>query len=66
VPIHWGTLHPVGFKWLKPSTRVDPPHTFARLAADLAPDTRIHVLPIGGRLALEAGGDVAGPGGGPG
>jgi L-ascorbate metabolism protein UlaG (beta-lactamase superfamily) len=52
VPIHWGTLHPVGFKWLKPSTRVDPPHTFARLAAELAPDTTVHVLPVGGTLAL--------------
>lgn len=61
VPIHWGTLHPVGFKWLKPSTRVDPPHTFARLAADLAPETRIHVLPIGGRLALD--GSMEPPGG---
>lgn len=52
VPIHWGTLHPVGLKWLKPSTRVDPPHTFARLAAELAPETRVHVLPVGGRVSV--------------
>jgi L-ascorbate metabolism protein UlaG (beta-lactamase superfamily) len=54
VPIHWGTLHPVGFKWLKPSTRVDPPHTFARLAAELAPETAVHVVPVGGRFTLVA------------
>jgi len=52
IPIHWGTLHPVGFRWLKPSTRVDPPHTFARLAADLAPQTTVHVVPVGGRIDL--------------
>jgi len=52
IPIHWGTLHPLGFKWLKPSTRVDPPHTFARLAAELAPATTVHVLPVGGRYRL--------------
>ena len=50
VPIHWGTLHPVGMKWVRPSTRVDPPHTFARLAGELAPETTVHVLPVGGRL----------------
>jgi L-ascorbate metabolism protein UlaG (beta-lactamase superfamily) len=54
VPIHWGTLHPIGFRWLRPSTRVDPPHVFARLAADLAPATMVRVLPVGARLALEA------------
>jgi L-ascorbate metabolism protein UlaG (beta-lactamase superfamily) len=52
VPIHWGTLHPIGLRWLKPSTRVDPPHTFARLAAELAPETTVHVLPVGGRIAI--------------
>jgi L-ascorbate metabolism protein UlaG (beta-lactamase superfamily) len=52
VPIHWGTLHPMGFRWLRPSTRVDPPHTFARLAAERVPDTAVHVLPVGGRLHL--------------
>lgn len=52
VPIHWGTLHPVGMKWLRPSTRVDPPHTFARLAADLAPEVTVHVLPVGGRISV--------------
>jgi L-ascorbate metabolism protein UlaG (beta-lactamase superfamily) len=52
VPIHWGTLHPVGLRWLRPSTRVDPPHAFARLAARLAPATTVEVLPVGASLEL--------------
>lgn len=53
VPIHWGTLHPLGLRWLRPSTRIDPPHAFARHAADLAPGTTVHVVPVGGRLEVE-------------
>ncbi len=52
IPIHWGTLHPVGFRWLRPSTRTDPPHTFARLAAEHAPATEVRVLGIGERTTL--------------
>jgi L-ascorbate metabolism protein UlaG (beta-lactamase superfamily) len=53
VPIHWGTLHPLGFRWLRPSTRVDPPHAFARLAAEAAPATEVRILAVGGRLTLD-------------
>lgn len=59
IPIHWGTLHPLGFRWLKPSTRVDPPHTFARLATEMAPSTTVHVLPVGGRIRLPVPGRTA-------
>jgi L-ascorbate metabolism protein UlaG (beta-lactamase superfamily) len=54
VPIHWGTLHPIGFRWVRPSTRVDPPHVFARLAAELHPDTVVRVLDVGETMSLEA------------
>lgn len=47
VPIHWGTLHPVGLSWMRPSTRIDPPHQFAQLVRRLAPDTIVRVLPNG-------------------
>ncbi len=50
VPIHWGTLHPIGMHWLRPDTRVEPPQAFARYAARLAPDTEVRVVPIGGSL----------------
>ncbi len=52
IPIHWGTLHPIGFRWLRPSTRTDPPHTFLRLAAELAPETAVRILGVGEQVAL--------------
>ena len=47
VPIHWGTLHPLGLRWVRPATRIDPPHQFERLAHRLAPRTIVRVLPVG-------------------
>jgi L-ascorbate metabolism protein UlaG (beta-lactamase superfamily) len=52
VPIHWGTLHPVGLRWMRPSTRIDPPHQFAQLARRLAPDTVVRVMPVGSTLEV--------------
>jgi L-ascorbate metabolism protein UlaG (beta-lactamase superfamily) len=52
VPIHWGTLHPVGFKWMRPTTRIDPPHQFAQIARRLAPQTKVRVMPVGSSLDL--------------
>ena len=52
VPIHWGTLHPVGFSWMRPSTRIDPPHQFAQLVRRMAPDVTVRVLPNGGSLVV--------------
>jgi L-ascorbate metabolism protein UlaG (beta-lactamase superfamily) len=48
VPIHWGTLAPIG--------RVpdpEPPHEFARLAAQLAPDVEVRILEPGASTQLE-------------
>jgi L-ascorbate metabolism protein UlaG (beta-lactamase superfamily) len=53
VPIHWGTLHPLGMRWLRPSTRIDPPHQFAQLVRRMAPGTEVRVLPVGSSLDLE-------------
>jgi L-ascorbate metabolism protein UlaG (beta-lactamase superfamily) len=52
IPIHWGTLHPVGFRWMRPSTRIDPPHQFAQLVRRLAPDVTVRVLPNGSSLVV--------------
>jgi L-ascorbate metabolism protein UlaG (beta-lactamase superfamily) len=52
IPIHWGTLHPVGFRWMRPSTRIDPPHQFAQMVRRLAPDTTVRVLPNGASLVV--------------
>lgn len=56
VPIHWGTLHPVGLRWLRPATRIDPPHVFAQLVRRHAPGTHVRVLPVGATLELGAAG----------
>jgi L-ascorbate metabolism protein UlaG (beta-lactamase superfamily) len=52
VPIHWGTLHPAGFRWMRPSTRIDPPHVFAQLVRRLAPGTTVRVLRVGTTLVV--------------
>ncbi len=52
IPIHWGTLHPVGFGWMRPSTRIDPPHQFAQLVRRLSPDTTVRVLRNGSSLVI--------------
>jgi L-ascorbate metabolism protein UlaG (beta-lactamase superfamily) len=52
VPIHWGTLHPVGMRWMRPSTRIDPPHQFAQHVRRLAPDTIVRVVPVGASLRV--------------
>jgi L-ascorbate metabolism protein UlaG (beta-lactamase superfamily) len=52
IPIHWGTLHPAGLRWMRPSTRIDPPHLFAQLVRRLAPATTVRVLPVGTSLVV--------------
>jgi L-ascorbate metabolism protein UlaG (beta-lactamase superfamily) len=44
VPIHWGTLCPIGMGWRRWAYLVEPPHAFARHAAELAPDVLVRVL----------------------
>jgi L-ascorbate metabolism protein UlaG (beta-lactamase superfamily) len=56
VPIHWGTLHPAGLRWMRPSTRIDPPHRFAELVRRLAPGTLVRVLPVGSTLVVPPAG----------
>ena len=52
VPIHWGTLHPVGLRWMRPSTRIDPPHQFAQHVRRMAPGTVVRVMPVGSTLQV--------------
>jgi L-ascorbate metabolism protein UlaG (beta-lactamase superfamily) len=47
IPIHWGTLHPLGLRWLRPDTRRDPPHAFAAFAAKVAPSVDVRIVPPG-------------------
>ncbi len=54
VPIHWGTLHPLGFRWMRPTTRIDPPHQFAQIVRRVAPQVVVRVLPVGASLDVPA------------
>jgi L-ascorbate metabolism protein UlaG (beta-lactamase superfamily) len=52
IPIHWGTLYPVGLRMLRPEPLTEPPREFARLASRLAPDTEVRVLEPGSETTL--------------
>jgi L-ascorbate metabolism protein UlaG (beta-lactamase superfamily) len=52
VPIHWGTFFPVGLERLRGSALVEPPRSFARHVADLAPAVEVRVLAPGDELVL--------------
>ncbi len=53
IPIHWGTLHPSGLGQLNPRRFLtEPPHMFARHAAKLAPEVKVHLMPIGDSVNL--------------
>jgi L-ascorbate metabolism protein UlaG (beta-lactamase superfamily) len=53
VPIHWGTLFPVGLARTKGDMLVRPPVDFARHLAELSPDVEARVLAPGDTLTLE-------------
>ena len=46
IPIHWGSLFPLGMGWTRPSFLVFPPYAFLRHAAQLAPEVAVEVLPV--------------------
>jgi hypothetical protein len=58
VPIHWGTLWPVGFARVRPDRFTEPGPEFARFAAEKAPEVRVRVLPPGSSLQVD---DVRAP-----
>ena len=51
VPIHWGTYRRIGLS-REPAALREPAESFARLAAELAPDVDVRVLPVGSTLDL--------------
>ena len=53
IPIHWGTLAPIGMRrGMKYMT--DPPHRFLRLARQYAPDVDVRILAPGEHVDLAA------------
>ena len=64
VPIHWGTLFPVGLARFRGDRLTEPPLEFARHAAALAPDVEVRILEPGSSLELATPGPAgrsAGP-----
>ena len=53
VPIHWGTFLPVTARARHKPLLVMPPQRYAELAAELAPETEVRILPPGGEMALD-------------
>jgi L-ascorbate metabolism protein UlaG (beta-lactamase superfamily) len=51
LPIHWGTYRRIGLR-RDPRALREPAESFARLAAELAPDVDVRVVPVGGVLEL--------------
>jgi L-ascorbate metabolism protein UlaG (beta-lactamase superfamily) len=56
VPIHWGTYFPVPLGLWGHHRLDEPPHEFARHAAELAPDVDVRILEPGEAIVLESAG----------
>jgi len=52
VPIHWGTLYPLGLSRLRPEPLHAPPREFARRVRELAPQVEVRVLEPGESTSL--------------
>ncbi|HXR30369.1 MAG TPA: MBL fold metallo-hydrolase [Solirubrobacterales bacterium] len=52
VPIHWGTLYPLGLARVRPGPLRTPPHEFAARARELAPQVEVRVLAPGEATSL--------------
>ena len=60
VPIHWGTLYPMGLGRVRRRVLSEPPLAFARHAAVLAPEVEVRVVPPGGSTSLDPSAPGAG------
>ncbi len=54
VPIHWGTYYPLRPSRSLPAFLTEPVEAFQRYAEEFAPSVELRVLPLGGRLELDA------------
>ncbi|HEY0392702.1 MAG TPA: MBL fold metallo-hydrolase [Solirubrobacterales bacterium] len=52
IPIHWGTLYPLGLARLRPDPLRAPPRAFARWMRELAPQSELRVLAPGETTSL--------------
>jgi L-ascorbate metabolism protein UlaG (beta-lactamase superfamily) len=57
IPIHWGSLYPLGLRRIRPKLLSEPPLAFKRLAAALAPEVEVCILEPGASLEFADGGE---------
>jgi L-ascorbate metabolism protein UlaG (beta-lactamase superfamily) len=55
IPIHWGSLYPLGLKRIRPKPLSEPPLAFKRFAAALAPGVKVRILEPGRSLSFGDG-----------
>ena len=53
MPIHWGTLHPLGMGWWQPNFLSMPPQRFAEHARLMAPKVDVQIVSPGQRFDLD-------------
>ncbi|MGW8250018.1 MAG: MBL fold metallo-hydrolase [Anaerolineales bacterium] len=54
IPIHWGTLYPIGLRWLLPGYLRQPPLTFAEQVKKKSPGVQVKILQPGESLDTNA------------
>ncbi len=52
VPIHWGTLYPLGIRWWRTNLLTRPPEEFAQFAQELAPEVNVRIISPGWTAVL--------------
>ena len=52
MPIHWGTLYPIGLRWILPRYLREPPLAFAEQVRKKAPGVKVEILKPGEKLRL--------------
>ena len=53
IPIHWGTMAPLGLGWMKPRYLHQPPLDFKHHAALHAPNVNVRIVPPGSSIIYE-------------
>jgi L-ascorbate metabolism protein UlaG (beta-lactamase superfamily) len=53
IPIHWGTLYPIGLRWILPRYLRQPPLIFADQVQKIAPGVQVKILKPGETLSLD-------------
>jgi L-ascorbate metabolism protein UlaG (beta-lactamase superfamily) len=61
IPVHWGTLLPIGHVRRHRARLADPPRLFAEHVARLAPSVEVRILPPGGETVLDGGAQARSP-----